>query len=145
MQMIVVAVVVIGHPQMWTLLDFSRPLSECVNAQNATMHTRTHTHAHARNENKSNDIKKIKLKRPHCCNFVCLRACVSKCVRLSPIRVRMYKNCICMLILAVCERELLCVSRRRRDSNTRGALNTSFAAALLLRDQHQFALWRHDR
>lgn len=58
MQMIVVAVVVIGHPQMWTLLDFSRPLSECVNAQNATMHTRTHTHAHARNENKSNDIKK---------------------------------------------------------------------------------------
>lgn len=58
-QMIVVAVVlVIGHPQMWTLLDFSRPLSVCVNAQNATMHTRTHTHAHARNENKSNDIKK---------------------------------------------------------------------------------------
>lgn len=66
-------------------------------------------------------------------------------MRLFPIRVRMNKNCICILILAVCECELLCVSRRRRDSNTRGALNTSFAAALLLRDQHQFALWRHDR
>lgn len=74
--MIVVAVVlVIGHPQMWTLLDFSRPLSVCVNAQNATMHTRTHTHAHARNENKSNDIKKITE------TATLLQFCVFACVR----------------------------------------------------------------
>lgn len=77
MQMIVVAVVVlvIGHLQMWTLLDFSRPLSVCVNAQNATMHTRTHTHAHARNENKSNDIKNKTE------TATLLQFCVFACVR----------------------------------------------------------------
>lgn len=40
---VVVVVAVVGHPQMWTLLDFSRPRqrTKCNNARASThMHTR---------------------------------------------------------------------------------------------------------